>query len=102
MRLSLPLFVPNGQTDATYWVQGVEGATGTITETATATGFTSSSGTVTVVQAAYRLDGLPASPNSFSPNQPIYATVGVPNTNNTALSILQTVRPGQGFGARFT
>ncbi len=49
--------VANGSTDATYYIHGVEGARGTVTLTATATGFTQAQGSGTVGEPALQLRG---------------------------------------------
>ena len=91
---SVDLFVADNTTDATYFVQGVEGATGTVTIDASAPGFGGDSASVIVVQPALRVDNLPASITSQAANQPFWVRVGIPNATNTTLNDFQEVRFG--------
>ena len=56
---SVDIPVANGSTDASYYIHGVEGARGTVTLTATATGFTQAQGSGTVGEPALQLGGVP-------------------------------------------
>lgn len=94
---TLDLAVPNGQTVASFVVQGVETATplpSTVTITASAPGFTNGTSTATVVQPAFDLGGLPATATSLSVNTDFSVQIGIPNTSNTGLDELQAVRAG--------
>lgn len=86
----------NGQTDASYTIQGVEGAVGTATITATATGFASQTGDVTVVPPALRLEGVLTSIDTLDPDDAFFARVGTPNAGSTNLQQLQEARVGGG------
>lgn len=88
------VFVPNGSTSITYYVQGVEGQTGTVTITGRASGFTQATTTATIVQAGVEIHGVPTSIAAGAPDAAFYAQVGVPNGTNTNLSYVQNVRPG--------
>jgi hypothetical protein len=88
--------VADGVQSVTFYVQGLEGQTGTLTGTVTAIapGFTNGTAAISVVQAAVDLQGLPASTTLFSPWSAIYARVGVAQAGNAALNQLQNVRAG--------
>jgi hypothetical protein len=81
----------NGDVSFTYWVQGVENATGSATLTASATGFTAATGTVNVVQPGVELAGLTSSFTSLDPNDAFTVRVGAPNGASVTT---QSIRPG--------
>src|SRR6185503_14180833 len=90
----LDVFVANGFVDANFVVQAVEGAPTSATITATAPGFASGTGTVTVVQAALDISSLPTTATSLSADDPFWIRVGLPNAARTALNVLQPPRVG--------
>ena len=97
--------VLNGQTDITYTIQGVEGAPvpASATLTATASGFANGTGTVNVVQPAFRLENVPTSTTSLSAEQAFWVRIGIPTAGNANLSLIQNVRTGSaGFTATVT
>ena len=61
-----------------FYLQGLEGQTGSLSATVTvsAPGFTNGTSTITVVQAALDLQGLPTSTTPLSPSNFVYARVG--------------------------
>ena len=73
---SVDIPVANGSTDATYYIHGVEGARGTVTLTATATGFTQAQGSATVGEPALLLGGVPASTTTLSTSTAFYVYLG--------------------------
>jgi hypothetical protein len=89
-------FVPNGSTTVYYYVQGVEGTTGTVTITGSAPGFTDGTGTVQVVQSGLEIINLAATIGATAANDPFQVRVGIPNASGTALSLVQSVRVGGG------
>jgi hypothetical protein len=95
---SITVNVPNGQTLFSYYVQGLEGQTGTrpVTITASAPGFADGTTTFNLMQGAIDLIGVPTNTTTLSPISSIYARTGVPNSTSspTALSQLQDVRAG--------
>jgi hypothetical protein len=95
---SIDIVIANGVQSYSFWVQGVEGATGTATVTADAQGFIDGSNTVTVVQPAIALTALPASLNAGAANDDFYALVGIPSGNGVSV---QDVRAG-GTGVTVT
>jgi hypothetical protein len=88
--------VANGVQTVGFYVQGLEGQTGSVTATITvsAPGFTNGIGTATVVQGALDLQGVPTATTPLTPSSFVFARVGVPNGQNTALNQLQAVRAG--------
>jgi hypothetical protein len=103
---SIDVFVPNNNTVFSYTVQALEGQTGTtpVTVTATAPGFASGNGTVSLVQGAIDLIGVPASTTTLSPTNNIYARTGIPNSQTTPAFLiqLQAVRAGAPGGLTVT
>lgn len=104
MRLSLDANTPGtasiqydvlaGQNRAYYYVQGVEGTTGTASLVATAPGFRTDSALVTVVQPAIDIQGLVLATTVFAVDDAFYVRTGIPNAQNTGLSINQAPRAG--------
>ena len=94
----IDVFIPNTQTDASYTIQGIESAPipSSATITVTATGFTTATGTVDVVQPAIRLESVVTSTTSLSPDQAFWVRVGLPFAGNSNLSVIQNVRVGSG------
>jgi hypothetical protein len=90
----IDVVVPAGQSSVLYYVQGVEGATGTIALTASAPGFTTNAVTVDVVQPAVDIITLLTSTSTLAPNDPFQVRVGVPTANLTGMQIEQPVRAG--------
>lgn len=88
--------VTDGNTYFSYYVQGVEGATGTVTITATASGFTDGTTPTEVVQPAVEIysSSLAASMTTLSPDDPFYARVGIPYGDNSRLQYALDVRAG--------
>src|SRR4029453_10644589 len=72
---SITVNVPNGQTTFFYYVQGLEGQTGTrpVTITASATGFADGTTTINLMQGAIDLIGVPANTTTLSPISNLYA-----------------------------
>lgn len=100
---SINISVPNGSTSFGYYVQGVEGQTGTVNITATASGFTNGSTTEQVIQPAMDLQGVPANATAGSADVAIYARVGIPDGNNLFLVAVENVRAGgTGITVTFT
>jgi hypothetical protein len=88
------VFVPNGVTYATFYVQALEDTTGTIYLTATAPGFTAGIDSIDVVQPSLRINGLLDSQDPVDPDDTFTISVGIANGSNTALSPSQKVRVG--------
>ncbi|MDH3496619.1 MAG: hypothetical protein OER21_07645, partial [Gemmatimonadota bacterium] len=90
----IDLALTPGATSYGYHIQGVEGATGSVTVTATAPGYTNGTATMTVVQPALDVIFLTTSTTSLSPNDPFQVRIGVPNAANQFMSIEQAIRAG--------
>jgi hypothetical protein len=84
--------VPQGQVTAPYFVQGVEGATGTVSFTATAPGFAQGTGTVSVVAPAVQLQSLPTSTTATAANIDFQVLVGLPDGSNGFIFFPMPVR----------
>ena len=98
---SLDLFVANGSTTFNFWLQGTDWLSGTssaasVTITASAPGFPNATGTISYVQPALQVSGVPATTTTLSPNTAFRAQVGIPNTGNTTLATFQARRFGAG------
>lgn len=95
---TLNVFVPNGQTFFSYYVQALEGQTGTtpVAISATAPGFSNGSGNIDLVEGAIDLIGVPANTTTLSPISSIYTRTGIPNSQAAPLFLtqLQAVRAG--------
>ena len=93
---SIEITVSDGSPNAFFWVQGVRGATGTATVTATATGFAEDDATIRVVQPAVRLLGLFDGQNVSiqGGNWPLRVQVGIPATSGGGLEVAQEVAVG--------
>jgi uncharacterized repeat protein (TIGR01451 family) len=92
--------VANGQVFAGFYVQGV--GEGTVSITATVTGFATGTGSVDVVPPALRIDNLAASIGATDPSDLFAVTVGVPNTFGTDLQFPQAVRAGSSISVTVT
>lgn len=84
----------NNATNFNYYIQGVEGVTGAVTITASASDFTDGSGTANIVQAALKINGLNTAKSVGAADDPFFVDVGVSNVNSTDLAELQAVRAG--------
>ena len=91
---TLQIAIPNNQSGFSYFVQGIENATGTVAVTAQAPGFTDGSMTATVVPPGFDVIFLQTSVNTATPNFNFQVRTGTVNSNNTALSAEQSIRPG--------
>ncbi|MEP7326130.1 MAG: hypothetical protein ABI836_09300, partial [Gemmatimonadota bacterium] len=100
---SITINVANGSTFFGYYVQGVEGQTGTVNLTATASGFTNGTTTEMVVPPSLDLQGLPGTTTAGGADIAIYGRVGVADVNNQFLVAVENVRAGgTGFTVSFT
>ncbi|MGE0161096.1 MAG: beta strand repeat-containing protein, partial [Gemmatimonadales bacterium] len=88
---SFSVNMADGNTGLGFYVQGVEGATGTASVTVSAAGFNQGSATMTVVQPGIILAGLSASATTLSPDNQFYAYVGIPSGSSVNA---QNVRAG--------
>src|SRR5207237_498875 len=93
---SIDVAVPNGSTDVSFVVQGIENASvpATVTITASASGFTSGTNTATVVQPALQIISLSTSLASTAADDPFQIQIGVANAAQTAVAFTQPLRTG--------
>ena len=87
------LYVRNYSNRCDFYVQGVEGATGTATITVTATGFSTGSGTAHVVQPAHQVQLLSTTQTAGGAADGFVVRVGVPSAAGTSIFV-QPVRAG--------
>jgi hypothetical protein len=90
--LEIPL--NDGSTGFSYWIQGMPGATGTATVTATAPGFASQETTHAVVAPFIDIPSLTGSTTTLSPDINFQGRIGIPNAGETAMSVELSLRPG--------
>jgi hypothetical protein len=88
---SIIVSLANGTTGFGYYVQGVLGATGTVSISARANGFTDGSATAAVVQPALRIDGLIATKDTSAVDDPFEVRIGIPNATATNLQQFQNL-----------
>lgn len=88
------VFVPNGSTNADFYIQTLEDTTGTVTITASAPGFVSAVDSIDIVTPAIKLFGVLASVDVFAPDDPFQIQTGIPNVANTLLIANQAARAG--------
>ncbi len=87
--------VPDGLSDASFVIQGVEGATGTVTVTASSFGFSNGTGTFNIVQPALQIIGLPTSTPSSGLNTAFQVQTGITLDDPSPFSFFeQSVRAG--------
>ncbi|HTK56461.1 MAG TPA: hypothetical protein VL295_06545 [Gemmatimonadales bacterium] len=86
--------VANGNTGGSFYLQGMEGQTGSPTIQVSAPGFTDGSASVTVVQPAIELANVPSAPSAGAANQAFWAQVGVANGIYTTMNEYQNIRAG--------
>ena len=93
---SIAVLVSQGNTQATFFLQGVEGQADTTTITASASGLASATATnVVVAPAIVEILGLAASTPSVAADDPFEVRVGAANATGTGLAAEQPVRPGR-------
>ena len=84
--------VADGQFSFSYYVQGVELATGSPTVTITEPSFATGSNTFSVVQPGIIISGLTASTTTLTPDDPFQAIIGIPSGSTSVSS--QNIRAG--------
>ena len=84
----IDVFVPDGSATARYVVQGVAGVMGDVTVTASAPGFSSGQGAITIAQPAVHLIGLSGS-LTVGAIDTFDLLIGVSNASGTGLSSIQ-------------
>lgn len=91
---SIVITLANGVSTFSYVVAGVEGSTGTASIAASASRFTGTQQTATVVAPRLDISGLVTSRAALGADDPFQVRIGIPNAGNTALSATQAVRAG--------
>ncbi len=91
---TLDIFVPNGQTDAVFYVQGLEDTTGTVTLSASSPGFDPAISSVTVMTPYFRVSNLSNNIDTLDPDDPFTLTVGLPSGTFTVINPVQQARGG--------
>lgn len=91
---SIDVPVANGGTTASFWVSGVEGATGTSLITASISGFVSGSSTATIVQPGYDVVQLGSSIDTLNPPDAFQVRVGLVASGGGSVNPAQNLRAG--------
>jgi hypothetical protein len=90
----IDLFIADGQTTKDFYVQGINGVTGTVTLTTTNALFTTGTTSVEVVQSVIgQFGGLSASKTVGSANDAFYVVLGILNAAGTSVQANQNVSP---------
>ncbi|HET7023885.1 MAG TPA: hypothetical protein VFI39_01615 [Gemmatimonadales bacterium] len=91
---SIVIFIPDGQTYGTYYVQGVDSTVGTPILTVSAPGFVDQTAGISVMQPGIQVYNVPSTMSSTAADQPIWAYIGVPNVGNTQITQYESRRAG--------
>jgi hypothetical protein len=91
---SLDIFVPDGQSYATFYAQALEDTTGIVVINASAPGFTSANEATQIITPAFDIYGLATSIDVFDPTDPFYIRVGIPKGDLSAIYQTQQTRGG--------
>jgi hypothetical protein len=89
----IDVFIPNGQTTADFYVQGINGVTGNVALQASSPLFTTNTTTVQIVQAAVQVINLPGSINVSAADAPFWVQTGILNAGGTSMQRWQNVSP---------
>ena len=93
---SIALSIAANATQATFWVQGMEGVVGACQLQVSASGYGTGSGAVDIVRPAIRLTNLATSMVPTAANDPFNVEIGIADSTQASLAITQTVRFGSG------
>ncbi|MFL5580803.1 MAG: beta strand repeat-containing protein [Gemmatimonadaceae bacterium] len=93
---SITVFVPNGSSDFTFFVQGALGTSGVTNISASALGYNSTSAGIVVQQAAIEVFGFNTIPTAGGPDIDFRVRVGLPDAFHTLVQTPQAVRAGGG------
>ena len=91
---SITLHVDNGRTSASFYIQGLENAAGTVAITGDAPGFISDTMSVEIVQPGLMITGLAGTIEAGAEPDAFQVTVGIPTADNSSLYQYQAVRIG--------
>ena len=83
--------IPDGQTFRDFFVQGISGAKGSVSLTATQEQFTDGTLALEVVEPVLFISGLITSTTTLSVDDPFRVLTGIPNTAGTAFQTTQVV-----------
>ena len=91
---SIDISLNAGASSFSYYVQGLEGRSGTVTVTASAPGYTDGTATATVRGTALDIIFLGTSSTTLNPDVPFAVRIGVINTLGTGYTAEQAIRAG--------
>jgi hypothetical protein len=91
---SIEIPMANGVTNFSYYVVGMEGTTGQVAITASASGFADGSTVATVVAPRFEISGILSPRVAGSADDVFHAYVGVANATGSAIASYQPVRAG--------
>ncbi|UCH83657.1 MAG: T9SS type A sorting domain-containing protein, partial [Candidatus Latescibacterota bacterium] len=91
---SVNISVLNGQTDAFFYVHGVDDTTGTVLITADATGFESGVDTIDIVTPALQIASLPDTADVAEPDVDFLVQIGISDASGSSLVEFQPIRAG--------
>jgi hypothetical protein len=98
----IEVFIPNGQTYADFYVQGVSGITGSVTVTASNPDFTEGTTTMNVVQPVLAIQSLPTLTNAAADDIPFVVYTGLLDTGGTYITEWQYVSAAGPVRAQIT
>ena len=90
----IDIFVSQTLSSFNYYVQGVEGVTGTATITASTALFTPDTATTTVLQPALDVIGVSTTTTTLTADDDFLVRVGIPNGGQQFMSVEQVIRAG--------
>jgi hypothetical protein len=91
---SVGIPVADGSTNFSFYVQGLEGQTGTPTITAEASGFLDAAPTVTVIQPGLDISSISTTYSASAANDPFNVRIGLPYADGSDIYELQAIRAG--------
>jgi hypothetical protein len=91
---SVDIVVPNGQTDAAFYVQAFEDSLGTVLITTSAPGFTTIAQNVDIVPPAVQIVFLPDSMSVGDPDAEFVVQIGATRADSSEIVEMQLVRAG--------
>ena len=91
---SIIVNLANGSASGSFYIQGMDGVTGSPSISVSAPGFSDGSDGLTVRQPAIELASVATAPSAGGANDDFYAQIGIPNGTNTAMNDYQNRRAG--------
>lgn len=89
----IDLFIPDGSSTATFYLQGISGVAGDVTITATHSSFTDGTMVVTLVEPVLDIYNLGTAPSATSADDPFQVRIGLQNAAGTGIQEWQNVSP---------